>query len=72
MLCVRLLPVSDLLNSVMLSPICNAVYVHAALKFCYVHPNGVESHFLLQLQVCGDSEQGKEVFIEQAKGSVKV
>ena len=56
----------------MLSPIRNAVYVHAALKFCYVHPNGVESQSLLQLRVCGDSEKGKDVFIEQAKGSVKV
>ena len=47
-------------------------YVHAALKFCYVHPDGVESQSLLQLQVHGDSDKSKEVFIEQVKGSVKV
>ena len=47
-------------------------YVHAALKFCYVHPDGVESQSLLQLRVHGDSDKSKEVFIEQLKGSVKV
>lgn len=46
--------------------------IHAALKFCFVHPDGVESQSLLQLHVHGDSEKGKEVFIEQIKGSVKV
>ena len=48
------------------------LYIHAALKFCYIHPDGLESQSLLQLRVQSDSENGKEVFIEQIKGSVKV
>ena len=42
-------------------------WTYTALKFCYIHPDGVENQTFLQLRICDDSEKGKELFIERGK-----